>query len=306
MLLSCLQSMLFPWFCLYLAATLCATQWPRVTCLLFCWGETEKQQRYWSWYNAVPYQRALKWPFPSAGKCWDRQECWDKCLFDLLSPIHPGFLTALCSQTAKAANQCSVTPVNWAVREKGSTGRRNHTYLLLWTVLPFSVSLLAAAPSTLLWARAALFSLPTPGAAGGATSIMCSCPTSNISRYREATKRHALSPPQLLLPSEKVKVIFGEGNTIQRHWQLLFHLCQAAPYLHPCCSPSPHQKYQEEMTRCPAPIPLPQENSSLFGQVSHRKKAIGLKMWNTEGQIGWICQFQWITQYLEDEEDMYG
>lgn len=31
------------------------------------------------------------------------------------SPIYPGFFTALCSQTTKAANQCSVTPVNWAV-----------------------------------------------------------------------------------------------------------------------------------------------------------------------------------------------
>lgn len=93
---------------------------------------------------------------------WDRQEHWDKCLFDLVSPIHPGFFTALCSQNSKAANQCSVTPVNWAVWEKGSTSRRNHTYLLLWTLLSFSLSLHTGAPSTLLWARAALFSFYFP------------------------------------------------------------------------------------------------------------------------------------------------
>lgn len=188
---------------------------------------------------------------------------WDKCLFDLLSPIHPGFLTALCSQTIKAANQCSVTPVNWAEREKGSTGRRNHTYLLLWTVLPFSVSLLAAAPSTLLWARAALFSLPTPAAAGGATSIMCSCPSSNISRYREATKRHALSPPQLL-PCEKAKVIFREGNTIKQGWKhkgidnpssTYAKLLLTALYLYPCCSPSPHQSIRKKWLDAQHPFP---------------------------------------------------
>lgn len=35
---------------------------------------------------------------------------------------------------------------------------------------------------------------------------------------REATKRYAISPP-LLLPCEKAKVIFREGNTIKRGWK---------------------------------------------------------------------------------------
>lgn len=189
--------MLFLWFCSYLAVTLLHNTTAESDLFVCCFAERRQKTRRDTGSDRTLSRISQLWKGSSLwlANAGDRQECWDKCLFDLLSPIHPGFLTVLCSQTTKAANQCSVTPVNWAVREKGSTGRRNHTYLLLWTVLPFSISLLAAAPSTLLWVRAALFSSSAPEAAGGATSVTCSCPTSNTSRYMETTKRNAVSPP---------------------------------------------------------------------------------------------------------------
>lgn len=53
---------------------------------------------------------SLGWQMPGTGRS---AEISVYLIF--FPPIHPGFFAALCSQNAKAANQCSVTPVNWAV-----------------------------------------------------------------------------------------------------------------------------------------------------------------------------------------------
>lgn len=125
----------------------------------------------------------------------------------------------------------------------------------------------------------------------------------NSSRYREATEScccfsFCVGRWKWFLVKETQSE--GTDGPPSTYTKLLLTALTCLPVAPP--SPSPWQ-HQEQASRCPAFISPSQETSSLFGQVSQRKKASGVKMWNTGEEKVWICQTWWIMQYLEDEED---
>lgn len=167
---------------------------------------------------------SLGWQMPGTGRS---AEISVYLIF--FPPIHPGFFAALCSQNAKAANQCSVTPVNWAVWEKGSTGRRNHTYLLLWTVLSYSLSLLAGAPKhpSVSQGCSVFITIPRISRRGHKCFVLWPC-LSNTSKHREGTKRHIVVSPSLWE---------GESNFTWRKHHLKALMALLSPM--PSCSSLP-------------------------------------------------------------------
>lgn len=279
------------------------TQLLGLPCLLFCWGK-KKSSRDISTDTALSCIGLFwKGSFLRLANARDRQECWDKCLFDLFPPFTLGFSLLYVHKTPRQLIS-ALWPllIGLCERKAALAGEITHTCY-------FELSCHILSPC--LQELQAPFCEPGllcfhhhPQDQQEGPQVFCAVA---LPPTPQSTGRQQKGILLFLLQCEKVKVILGEGNTTWRHWWPFFHLCPAAPhcpYL-PCCF-LPHPPHHNRVSRCPASISPSQETSSLHGQVSQARKVIGVKMWNIGGKRAWICQaWWWIMQFLEDEEDTY-